>query len=55
MSNFANIFDHTFSGLAGGLYREWVWVPEDEQTRPARVENWHPEDREAYLGGRYTL
>lgn len=49
-----NIYDHTFSGLASGMYREWVGLEDEEQTRPARLENWHPEDLIAYVGGQYA-
>jgi hypothetical protein len=49
-----NIYDQTFSGLGGGMYREWVALEDEEQTRPARLENWDPEDLAAYVGGPYV-
>lgn len=49
-----NIYDITFAGLGGGMYREWVGLEDEDQTRPARLENWHPEDLAAYCGGQYV-
>lgn len=49
-----NISDITFAGLGGGLYQEWVGLTDEEQARPARLENWHPEDLAAFVGGEYT-
>ena len=46
-----NIFDLMFSGMAGiDMYRGWVESPKDNP-RPARLENWNPEDLAAYCGG----
>lgn len=49
-----NIYDHLFSGLADGMYREWVAIDGVKTTRPARIENWDPEDLSPYVGGQYT-
>lgn len=49
-----NIYDMLFAGLGGGIYREWVGLADEDQTRPARLENWDPEDLVATVGGEYA-
>lgn len=48
-----NIYDMAYSGLGGGMYREWVGLGDEKCTRPARLENWPEEDLAAFVGGPY--
>jgi hypothetical protein len=49
-----SIYDISFTGLGGGMYRKWVGLAGEVNDQPARLENWHPEDLEAFVGGSYT-
>lgn len=50
-----NIFDAQFNGMGRSeMYRALI-VPEVfPHEKPMLVENWHPEDLEAYCGGHFT-
>lgn len=50
-----NIFDSTFNGMARSeLYRSYFVPDLFPHEKPARIQNWPEEDREAYCGI-YTL
>lgn len=48
-----NIYDMTFSGLGDGMYRDWVGLAGEKDTRPAVLRNWPEEDLVSFVGGPY--
>lgn len=49
MSN--NIFDAKFNGLPrSSMYRAWVFPEEFPEERPAMLQNWSDEEKEAFCG-----
>lgn len=51
MTAFNNIFDGKFNGLPrGSMYRAWVFPEEFPEERPAMLQNWSDEEKEAFCG-----
>lgn len=48
-----NIYDISFSGIGGGMYRSWVGLNDEKVDRPACLDNWSQEDLESYVAGPY--
>ena len=50
-----NLFDSEFSAIVSAdMYRAQVAPDLYPDERPMRLENWHPEDLAAFVGGEYT-
>lgn len=49
-----NVFDHGVLGERASLYQAQVVPALFPEERPMRVDNWNPEDLEAYCGGEYV-
>lgn len=46
-----NIFDGTFNGAArSAMYRSWVVADLAPDERPAMIQNWSDEEKEAFCG-----
>lgn len=46
-----NIYDSQFNGLARGMmYRAWVFPDVFPDERPAMLQNWSDEEKEAFCG-----
>jgi len=46
-----NIFDGQFNGLGrSSMYRAWVFPDTAPDERPAMIQNWSDEEKEAFCG-----
>lgn len=51
-----SIFDLLFNGVGRiDMYRHWVAPEYAPDEKDALIQHWHPEDREMYCGGDYTV
>ena len=50
-----HIFDRTFNGMGRSeLYRSLIAPELFPHEKPMLIDNWDPQDREMYCGGKYT-
>jgi hypothetical protein len=50
-----NIFEVPWSSMpCASMYQEWAIPGSNPGEKQPVIENWHPEDKAAFLGGQYT-